>query len=408
MVPQTAIAATHTHSSTTTVTLTEEDYYGQEPGNTYWNNAFAEYSKTHPGVVIERTVVPQADFVPHLLSQASSGDMPDLVQIDNPFVPEFAKAGVLTPLKSIGPINVSDVAPTELYGGIYKGTLYTIPPFTNTLALAYNKAIFAAAHLNPPATWAQLVSDAKALTTPTRYGFEVDLPAAAGGAFWVMAPFLWTSAGADATSHLNSPQAIAALNLFVQMERDGSMPKAEVSWIGEQETEYFETGKAAMTLNGPWEISTLDAVKGLDYGTVPIPTPVAGQKLLVATGGETWGIPVTDSAAQKTAALGVLNWMLSPQQDAAEALGQGGYIPTVKAADPLFLAKVDRVQIAPYVTELQNGGTPRTLYTGTAFSQVATTVGNAVDAAVSGQETAQQAFDSIAPQVQSELKAAGE
>ncbi len=391
-----------------TVTLTEEDYYTAGVAFNFWNTAFAQYQKSHPGVIIKRSTVPQSEYIPHLLNQAGAGDLPDIVMIDNPYVPEFAKAGVLTALKSIGPINVANVAPTELYDGVYKGTLYTIPPYTNTIALAYNKKIFAAAHMSPPTTWAQLESDAKALTTKSTYGFVTDLSAQADGAFWVLAPFLWTNAGADATSHINSPQAVAALNLFVQMERDGSMPKAEVSWLGTQGTEYFETGKAAMTLNGSWNISTLNGVKGLDYGTVEIPTRVAGQKLLVPTGGETWGIPVTDSAAQKKAALGILTWMLTPQEDAAESIGQGGLIPTVKAAVPLALPKEDPAQITPYASELQNGGTPRTEFLGTGFDQITTTIGNAIDAAVAGSETAQQAFNAIASEVQSQLKAVGE
>src|SRR5579875_1030581 len=390
------------------IVLTEEDYYTSGSSSTFWPKLFAEYHKLHPNITIKRTTVPQAQYVPHLLDQAGGSALPDIVMIDNPYVAQFAKSGVLTPLTSIGPINTSEVAPTELYDGVYKGKLYAIPPYTNTIALAYNKKIFAAAHMRPPKTWAQLVSDAKALTTPSRWGFEVDLSAQADGAFWGLAPFLWTNAGADATNDINSPAAVAALNLFVKMERDGSMPKAEVSWLGTQDTEYFEEGKAAMTLNGSWNIAALNAVKGLSYGTVEIPVPSPSKKLLVPTGGETWTIPQSDSPAAKQAALQLFRWLLTPSVDAKEAIGQGGLIPTVKGAVAPAVKAEDPAQITPYAEELQNGGTPRTRYLGTGFDQITTTIGNAIDSAVVGPTTAKQAFDSIAATVKSELKSVGE
>jgi hypothetical protein len=39
------------------------------------------------------------------------------------------------------------------------------------------------------------------------------------------------------------------------------------------------------------------------------------------------------------------------------------------------------------VAELQNGGTERTQYVGTAYFSIADTIGNAIDAAILGQET---------------------
>ena len=112
-------------------------------------------------MTIKRDAVPQTGYIPLLLNQAGAGTLPNIVMIDNPYVAQFASTGVLMPLEKIGPINTSDIAPTELYDGIYKGTVYAVPPYTNTIAVFYNKTMFAAAHLSPPQTWAQLVSDSE-------------------------------------------------------------------------------------------------------------------------------------------------------------------------------------------------------------------------------------------------------
>jgi multiple sugar transport system substrate-binding protein len=396
-----------TVSSSTKVTISEEDYYTSPPSSTFWPSLEAEYHKLHPNISFKRSSVAETSYVPHLLDQAGAGSLPDIVMIDNPYVSEFAKTGVLTPLTGI---NTSAVAPTELYDGIYNGKLYAVPPYTNTIALAYNKTELAAAHLTPPKTWAELISDAKALTTSSRFGFVPTQGLNPGGdiAFWNFAPFLWTNAGANATNDINSPAAVAALNVFVDLERDGSMPKSAVSWTSTQGQEYFQAGKAALAIVGPWEISTLNATKGLKYGIVEMPTRTTSQTLVVPTGGETWAMPTTTSGAAKAASIAFLKWLLTPSVDVKEAVGQGGLVPTVKSAVSAALKEEDPTLMEPFAKELVNGGTPRTKYLGTAFSPATTTIGNAIDAAVTGTQTAQQALDGIASQVKSELKSAGE
>jgi multiple sugar transport system substrate-binding protein len=398
-------------AQTTKIVLTEEDYYTGGSAYTFWNSAFAEYHKLHPNVTIERKAIPQTGYIPLLLNQAGAGTLPNIVMIDNPYVAQFASSGVLMPLEKIGPIDTSAIAPAELYDGIYKGTLYAVPPYTNAIALFYNKTMFAAAHLNPPTTWAQLVSDAKALTTPTVSGFVASFTAPNDGSFWELAPFLWTNAGTDATSDINSPQAIAALNVIAEMAKDGSMPKAVVNWSGGQNSELFEKGKAAMDLDGSWNLPTMSSTKGLDYGVVEIPTRVPGQKLYVATGGETWTISRQGTPAEQQAALGFLKWLITPKEDATEAVQVGGLIPTVKSAVPMALAEEPasiRSGLAVYAKELETGGTERTKFIGTAFNAVTTTVDNAITAAIIGTESPADAFGSIAGTVRSELGSAGE
>lgn len=390
-------------ASSGSLVLTLEDYYTSGSANTFWAKAVAEYHQLHPEITIHREVAPNPNYGTHLMNEAAAGALPDIVMMDNVDVPRFAAAGVLAPLRQVGPIDTSGMTSGLVQNGMYNGTLYAIQPYANTIALAYNKDMFAAAHLSPPRTWADLVSDAKRLTTSNVYGFVSALPAVEGSAFWTFSPFLWTSAGAAAVQHISSPQSIAAANLIVQLVRNGSLPKTCVSWNNDEDVEYFQTGKAAMLINGSWQIPTFDAVKNLHYGTVQIPTPAAGQHPLVPIGGETYAIAKSGSAAQQQAALAFLRWLITPQEDAKAALGVGGMIPSVRAAVPLVLPQENPAQMQPYATELENGATPRTQYTGPTFNTVATTIGNALDAAIVGQSTAQQAFAGIAAKVTSEL-----
>jgi ABC-type glycerol-3-phosphate transport system substrate-binding protein len=166
-----------------------------------------------------------------------------------------------------------------------------------------------------------------------------------------------------------------------------------------------------MDLDGSWNLPTMSSTKGLDYGVVEIPTRVAGQKLYVATGGETWTISRSGTPAEQQAALGFLKWLITPKEDATEAVQVGGLIPTVKSAVPMALAEEPpslRSGLAVYAKELENGGTERTKFIGTAFNAVTTTVDNAITAAIIGTESPADAFGSIAGTVRSELGSAGE
>lgn len=387
-----------------TVVLTEEDYYTTQPSDSDWNSIFAEFEKTHPNIKIKRTAtVPQTQYLQQLLNQSGAGSLPDVVMVDNPYVAQFAKAGVLTPLQSIGSVNTSDVAKVELSDGKYNGTLYAVPPYTNTAGLIYNKKIFAAAGISsPPATWSQLITDAKKLTNSQHYGFGTYLVVPDGQAFWSFAPFLWSNAGADASAHIDSSKAVAALNVLVTMERNGSMPKSVVDWNADQVDQEFVSGKLAMEENGPWNFADLDAAKNLQWGTAELPVPQTGDNLLVPTGGETWAVPTTDSAAQKKAALTLLNWLLSPKEDVVESV-DNGLVPTVKAAVAPAVAK-EGAPLEAFAKELELGGTARTEFTGTETDTIETAVGNAVQQAVVGPTAASQALHNIAATVSADQK----
>ena len=51
--------------------------------------------KAHPSVIVKRTSVPYANLITKILQDASAGDMPNLMIIDNPNVPEVAATGQL-------------------------------------------------------------------------------------------------------------------------------------------------------------------------------------------------------------------------------------------------------------------------------------------------------------------------
>lgn len=65
----------------------------------------------------------------------------------------------------------------------------------------------------------------------------------------------------------------------------------------------FKAGRAAMMLNGPWNIPSLSEEKDLEWGTSIFPINKEGQQSVAPLGGEAWTVPLTgDEAKQAKAA----------------------------------------------------------------------------------------------------------
>ena len=155
-----------------------------------------------------------------------------------------------------------------------QGVLLCYPIGTNSLGIFYNKQMLAAAHLQPPTTWAELQSDAKKLTKNGVYGFAFDATADEQST-WQLEPFFWTNGGS--LSNVDTPAVEQSLQLWVNMVKAGSASKSVLQWGQDPDlNQQFEHGKAAMIEDGPWIFPELNASGmqyGKQFGIVPIPVP---------------------------------------------------------------------------------------------------------------------------------------
>src|SRR5579875_796163 len=161
------------------IVITEMDYWTNAPTGPVVSQLFQTYEKTHPGIIIKRDAVPFGSLLPKADQEAASHTLPDLLELDNPDLANFAATGALTPLD---PFMQGTYSASDFYAGprqtmLYQGKTYAFPVGNNDLALFYNIKDFAAAHLQPPTTWSELASDAKQLTHGSTYGIAFSTPA---------------------------------------------------------------------------------------------------------------------------------------------------------------------------------------------------------------------------------------
>ena len=137
------------------------------------------------------------------------------------------------------------------------------------------------------------VTAAKAVTNKATgvYGLEVAGYNSGRNATWQFLPFFWT-AGGD-LEHVNDTGGVAALTLYSELAKNGSMPAPVVDYQQNDIAQQFEDQKAAMIVIGPCEFADFNGTKGLSWGVTSIPVPKAGMSPVGPLGGEVWVIPKT-------------------------------------------------------------------------------------------------------------------
>jgi multiple sugar transport system substrate-binding protein len=355
-------------SNATVDSLTVLDYYTDEPSHSQIGDQLSKCGTSIGVAKVDHQSVPGPTLIQKVLQQASSKSLPDVLMLDNPDIQQIAATGALAPLGDYG-INADGYAPGPVAAATYDGQLYGLQPGANTLAIFYNKDVLDKAGVKPPATWAELKADAKKLTVGKQYGFAFNATADYEGA-WQFLPPMWTNGGDE--TKLTSPEVAGALQLWKDLVDDGSASKSVVNWKQADVNDQFIAGKAAMMLNGPWQIPALDKAK-INYGVVPFPINTPGQTSIAPLGGEAWTVPLTGDEAKMTKAAELVKCMNSDENQLLRAK-QGGVVPTklaladeYKKQNPAMVGFVGPVSTARARTGKLGAKWPdtaKTIYTG--------------------------------------------
>ena len=185
-----------------------------------------------------------------------SNELPELVIVDNPDHASFAAMGVFEDItarvKKWGQLGKFFKGPVQ--SAVYNGKNYGLPLYSNCLALFYNETALKEAGVKPPRTFAEVRAAAKKLTAKDRYGLAVSAVRSEEGTFQFLP---WIMAAGGSFTKLDSPEAISALKFWTDLVKDGSMSKEIINWAQPDVEKQFVAGKAAMMINGPWQIANL-------------------------------------------------------------------------------------------------------------------------------------------------------
>jgi multiple sugar transport system substrate-binding protein len=287
----------------------ETEAYMRE-GVKSWNDANANLR-------IEERIIPFAQYRTELVRAIATGETPDLCVIDNPDTPSFSAQGQLMDLSA-------RVAASSLIKGDrylpgpwsttqWRGRTYAVPRDSNTIALYINRDMYKAAGLNPdqpPTTWAQLLDNARKLTTADGriVGLMFSARAAEDSTFqWL--PFLWQGGGNF--DNLETPAATAALQFWIDCVTSGAASRDVLTVNQSEGVSRLIAGNAAMAISGPWDTPRVARDAKFDWAVAALPLPPGGQPAS-ALGGWNWAIP--QGSKNPDGAWNVIEHMTKPEQ----------------------------------------------------------------------------------------------
>jgi multiple sugar transport system substrate-binding protein len=393
------------------------------------SSLIALYNRTHPRIHVTLTVGVDAQKTG---LQLAAGDAPDIIQFGSASDSiQYMQAGGLLPL---GPFIkkthfiLSNFVPASVKQGEWHGKLYALTYLEDSYEVYYNPALFEAAGIShAPATLAQLVSDAKALTHFDSKGNIAQL-GMGEGMLGADIPFFASLFGGSVVNEagtqaaVDSPQYIRALDYVKQLfNAEGGFSKVDrfVSSFSTPNAlvnrgltiDAFASGKQAMELAGDYYSYNLAQIAPkLHYGLFLFPDVAPGidQPGLTPLGGNPTAI--SKDSAHPDAAWNVLSWLETTGQTYAahhdlllsNFTATPNYIPVLKdpslAGDPHY---------AWFWKEMLTNKHEMTMPNLANVDQYMTLELNEQDKFLRGQESASQAAANIAAAENADLRLLG-
>lgn len=265
-------------------TVTVWQYYGDEqmPTGKPLYDALEAYDAQNDDVKVKIRFIPFEDFNRTLQQGAAAGEGPDVALINAFDTQQMAEAGVIEDITAqVEEWGEQDAYyPTSWETTQVGGKTYGIPHVADDYALYYNKDVFEAAGVQPPATWDEMESTAATLAKEVKYGLAVSGREGAEGATGILLRQL--AAGGDLKTFGDGTGA-AALESFKRMVDNGGLSKGFLTWLEDDAKTQFAGGSAAMMINSATYVNILrDEVPDLNWGVAPLPKDKVSKSFLSA------------------------------------------------------------------------------------------------------------------------------
>ncbi len=369
--------------------------YAQGDQVPMYDKFFAQCSANSSGYKFEQLQVPADQLLNKAVQLTASNNGPAMILADNQMIAGLAAAGALTPI-TLGSLKESDFVAGPFKSGQYEGKQYGLPIGNNGEVIVYNKTLLDAQGISAPKSWADLTSDAKALTSGDRYGFGQTFQAGEtlSWNYWAQ---LWSAGGSIAD--LKSPAAVESATFWASFLKDGTAPQASLQWQSDNLVSELVAGRLAMAQVGTWTLSKLLSTAkdaGIEIG---ITTQVSkdGSAPIVPFGGEVMvaGLSATGDALKAVNDC-IVSWS-SDTAGLAERDGFLGYLPSYIPAQAAVLKASPYLQVLADQLKNSRGRTEevganyqsRTVAISAALQQIATGSATAKEAMATAQSAAE-------------------
>jgi arabinogalactan oligomer/maltooligosaccharide transport system substrate-binding protein len=287
------------------VTLTFWEQEGDDV-DVFLDQLIADFHAANPNITIERTHYENEALRDQFQTASLANAAPDLVRVPNDFAGPFSALDIVAPVEDLFNQKFLDnFFQGALDPAVVGGTLWGVPDnYGNHLMLIYNKSLVA----TPPATFEDLIVQAKALTSGDIQGFAYNLnePYWGGGFYGAFGG--WPLDANDVPT-FNNQSFIDYLTFVAKLKTDGVVP-AECDYNCADTL--MKEGKAGMIINGDWSLGDYTTALGANMGVAPVPT-INGKPYTEMTAGKYFMVakPVLDDPARKDAVTKFITFMTS-------------------------------------------------------------------------------------------------
>ena len=372
-----------------------------------------EWNNQNPDVKVVWSNQDWATKREKVISSFKAKQLPDILVMDGPSIPDFVRLGVIQALDDVDSNMVGSwknrFVPEIWNTTIYKGKFYAIPTYVDvTTFLTYNKAFVK----TPPTTWQELKNVAKNLKGKSNK-IPVVIAATKGTNdvnLWEGIAYAngcrWLNEKGDKVV-INDRGCVDALQLYKDLVTGG------LTEDNPQEIDYYKAivllleESAIMSQSMSWLKAIDSEVKGSknpDYGLTVFPknaNPTGSYPSANVIMAPTSAGMLTSQSKNVKAAMKFLNYFASQEFQAG---WDGDPIPGRVPATRANWASPDVVKVYPDLVKLYNKGTlfkgalPMPAFPG--LVQMESYMGEALQSVVMGQQDVQSALDRVAAKSQ--------
>ena len=369
-------------------TVTVWHYFSADKQVEVLNNFKEKFEAENKGVTVKDVFVAQDQFANKVINAASSQNGPDIVLYNGGEFAAFAVAGAIKPIDDEwASFQDADQFPDAAIHRI-DDKVYTVQGYTNLLGLWCNSDKLDELGLKAPTTLEELETAMAAAKKVGLNGLTLAGLVTAPGE-WQAYPWL-SSQGFD----YESPDEAALAKGFAMVRswvEKGYVSKEVTTWDQNVPFSEFLAGKSLCAANGNWQITNAEANADFAYTVVPLPIGDSGKVYL---GGES---PMIGAFSKNPKlAWKYLESTFYSVEGQLSAAKTSGYIPTrADAAQEPAIA--DDELLAPFLSTVKERGAsyPSSALPADSVFDVQTTVGEAWNAALGGQQSPQQAAKSV-------------
>jgi len=349
------------------------------------------FEKQHPGVQVQWIDQPGDGYAEKLLSQASTGNLPDVTNIPPDFAYPLVKQGLLLDVGAADPEIEADYVPGAVDAYRFAGFqgLFGYPWYLNTDVNYWNSELMTKYGLDPekpPTNLDELIEQARIMKEKS------------DGKVFLMSrkPVLMdlVNAGVPVLSEdgkrftFNTPEAAAILDKYREAFKEGLMPRDVLTSKYQGNAALFNSRTVAWTTGGGNYISSL-AVDNPTLAPKVVPTKAFGTPPLYVQ-----GLSIPKNTKNLPAALALARWVTNAENQAAFAHLVNIFPSTKSSANDPFFSKSDGTNSGDAkVLAFESLGTARILEPVQATPAMKDFIDQQFALAISGKVSSKEALD---------------